>query len=189
MVLVSIIIGLGLTHLLQGVGGIIDRRSGHGPAIQLSSAHSLWLAYLFWWMVSFWWWEFRFSELNPEWTLGLYLFLIFYAVSLFLLTVILVPRTWDGIDDVNEYFLARRVWFYSFFFLVTVLDIVDAYLKNGWSYVLDQGPFTWSLWGGMVVMCLVGIRSRDLRYHSLGVIALLALQVLQGFVAFPALGF
>ena len=39
MVLVSIIIGLGLTHLLQGIGGIIDRRSGHGQPIRMSLAH------------------------------------------------------------------------------------------------------------------------------------------------------
>ncbi len=103
--------------------------------------------------------------------------------------MILVPRTWDGVTDINDYFLARRVRFCSFFLLVTVLDVLDAYLKSGWTYILDQGPFTWALWIGMLVMCILGIRTRNLRYHSMGVASLLALQIVQGFVAVPRRGF
>ena len=63
MVLISIIIGLNITHILFGVGGIIERRAS-GPKIKLGLAHSIWLAYIFIWTVQFWWWEFRFSELT-----------------------------------------------------------------------------------------------------------------------------
>ena len=189
MVLVSIIVGLGLTHLLRGIGGMIDRRTGYGQPLRLSATHSLWLAYLFWWMVNFWWWEFRFFELNAQWSLALYLFLVGYSVSLFLLTVILIPATWDHVENVDQFFLARRVWFYSFFLLVTVLDVIDAFLKNGLTYVVDQGPLTWALWVGMAVMCVIGIRSKNLRHHAIGVALLLVLQVAQGFIVIPKLGF
>jgi hypothetical protein len=189
MVLVSIILGLGITYLLRGIGGIIDRRTGFGPPLRLSAAHSIWLAFLFWWMVNFWWWEFRFFELETEWSLGLYLFLILYSVSLFLLAVILIPSTWDHVNDVGEFFLARRAWFYSFFLLVIALDGADSYLKGGWSYILELGPLTWALWVGMVIVCGVGLRTRKLRVHTVGAALLLALQVIQGFVALPRLGF
>ena len=104
MVLVSIIIGLGITHLLLGIGGIIDRLASKRQRLELSLAHGAWLGQMFVWMVLFWWWEFRFSELQTQWTLGIYFFLVLYSVALFLLAVILVPRTWDGVDSLNEYF-------------------------------------------------------------------------------------
>ena len=91
MVLTSIIIGLGITYILIGVGSIIERLSGHGTRLHLSWAHGAWVAFLFVWMVSFWWWEFRLLLLLKTWTLGHYFFIVSYAVLLFLLAVILIP--------------------------------------------------------------------------------------------------
>ena len=71
--------------------------------------------------------------------MGLYLFLIFYAVTLFLLQAVLVPRTWDGVTSLKEYFLERRAWFYSLLAFATILDTVDSYLMGGFQYILDTG--------------------------------------------------
>jgi hypothetical protein len=43
IVLVSIIVGLGIAHILFGVGGIIDRVSGLGQRLRLRPAHAAWL--------------------------------------------------------------------------------------------------------------------------------------------------
>jgi hypothetical protein len=82
MVLTSIIIGLGITYILIGVGSIIERLSGHGARLRLSWAHGIWVAFLFVWMMSFWWWEFRLLLLLKTWTLGHYFFIVIYAVPL-----------------------------------------------------------------------------------------------------------
>jgi len=58
IVLVSIIIGLGIAHILLGIGGIIDRLTGRGERIRLSLAHGAWLAHTWLWLVLFWW-QFR----------------------------------------------------------------------------------------------------------------------------------
>jgi len=87
MVLVSIIVGLSIAHVLLSVGRLIDRWA-EGAKVQLGWARAFWLGYVFLWTIQFWWWEFRFSELNPTWTLGLYLFLVSYSIVLFLLAVI-----------------------------------------------------------------------------------------------------
>ena len=94
MVLVSIIVGLGIAHILLGIGGIIDRLSRKDDRLELSLAHAAWLGFCFAWLVMFWWWEYRFSTRVADWTMGLYLFLICSSVSLFLLQAVLVPRTW-----------------------------------------------------------------------------------------------
>ena len=122
MVLVSIIVGLGIAHVLLGIGGIVDRLSGKHDRLELSWAHAAWLGHCFLWLVMFWWWEYELSTTVADWTMGRYLFLISYAITLFLLQVVLIPRTWDGVISLKEYFLERRVWFYGLYGIATILD-------------------------------------------------------------------
>lgn len=187
MVLVSIIVGLSIAHVLVGVGGVVDRKAS-GPPLRLGAAHGAWLAFVFIWTIQFWWWEFRLSELVEEWTLGLYLFLVGYAVVLFLLAVILVPRTWEGVDDLDTYFLQRRVWFYWGLAIATVIDVIDGLFKGGAAYVADTGAWIRVLWIVTAIACVVGLTSDKLRYHRLAGGASLASQILSGFEDLPTLG-
>lgn len=189
MVLVSIIVGLGITHVLFGVGAFIDRRSD-GSRIRLGAAHSMWVGYVFVWTIQFWWFEYRFSELAPEWSWGLYLFLVSYAIALFLLAVILVPRSLDGVTDLDEHFMRRRHWFYWTLLGATGIDVMDSALKGGSAYVVDElGPLTWLLWLFSVVACLVGLRSDKLRHHQMWAGIVFAWQFVQSFGDLPTLGF
>jgi hypothetical protein len=144
---------------------------------------------VFVWMVLFWWWEYRFSVLEPAWTVGLYFFLVLYSVALFLLAVILVPRTWDGVTSLDGHLIQRRVPFYSMLLFSTVLDVLDSHLKGGWSYILDAGPLTWGFWIVTVPVCIVGARSRTVRHHTMMAVGFFVLQVAVGFVTLPTLGF
>lgn len=181
MVLVSIIVGLGIAHTLLGIGGIIDRLSRSDDGLELSLAHAAWLGFCFLWLVMFWWWEFRFSALITDWTMGLYLFLICYSVALFLLQAILVPRTWDGVASLKDYFLARRVWFYSLLAFVTVLDVSDSYLKGGVEYVLETGPISIAFFFATFVVVIIGIRTTNIRIHNIMGATFFAWQILVGF--------
>ena len=187
MVLVSIIIGLAIAHQLLGVAGIVDRLASRRQPLRLSVAHLSWLGAVFCWTVLFWWWEFRFSEVVVEWTVGLYFFLILYAVALFLLGAILVPRTWDPVDDLGQYFVERRLWFYPLLFGANALDVIDTWFKGGVPEVLDAAPMTWLIWGTIAVAGVVGVRSRSTRTHDVLGALVLALQILSGFSALPTL--
>ena len=159
MVLISIIIGLGIAHILLGLGGLVDRLTGRGEPIRLSVAHAAWLGNTFIWLVMFWWWEFRLDVLWEDWTVGHYSFLVLYSVVLFLICVILVPKSWDGVTDLGEFFVQRRAWFYSAFLVSTMVDVVDSYLKGGMEYILvTTGAWTWTYWLATAATCLVGIR-------------------------------
>lgn len=187
MVLTSIIIGLGITHLLVGVGSIIERISGHGERLRLSLAHGAWLGFLFLWMVTFWWWQFRLLELVQAWTLGRYFFIIVYAVLLFLLAVILIPREWTRVGDLDEYFLAKRRWFYAIMLLANFADLLDSHLKGGWTYVLETGVLSLGLLAATVPACIIGFRSRNIRVHASMAVIFLVWQVIVGFDVFPQL--
>lgn len=49
---------------------------------KLSIAHAAWLGFCFAWMIMFWWWEYRFVSRMSDRTVGLYLFLVGYAITL-----------------------------------------------------------------------------------------------------------
>lgn len=166
MVLVSIVIGLGIAHILIGVGGIIDRLSGREDRLELSVAHAFWLAFCFMWMVMFWWWEYRFSSRVSDWTMGLYLFLVIYAVSLFLMSVLLVPKSWDGVLSLQDYFIRRRVWFYSLLIWTIVLDQFDSYLKGGIEYMAETGALGMAFSISIIPSALVGIKTKNIQYHN-----------------------
>lgn len=187
MVLVSIIVGLGIAHQLLGLAGLVDRVAGGGDPIAPSLAYFSWLTAVFTWTVLFWWWEFRFSVLVIEWTVGLYFFLVMYAVALFLLAAILVPRDWDGVSDLNEYFLQRKVWFFSLLLFTNALDVLDTYLKGGAENLLATPPITYAIWITVSVAGLVGLRLRSARTQGVMALAVLVLQFLSAFEALPRL--
>lgn len=187
MVLVSIIIGLGIAHILLGIAGIIDRQSRKEDRLELSLAHASWLGYCFAWLVMFWWWEFRFSMRVSDWTFGLYLFLICYAVTLFLIQAVLVPRTWDGITSLKDYFLERRLWFYSLLLFGTILDQFDSYLKGGFEYVLETGVINLVFGAITVPVVIIGIKTTNMRFHNIAGTVFLGWTALLGFGVFGIL--
>jgi hypothetical protein len=189
MVLTSIIIGLGITYILIGVGTVIERITGHGAALRLSWAHATWLLTLFVWMVSFWWWEFRLLTLLKSWTLAHYFFIITYAVLLFLLAVLLLPRDWAATESLDDYFLSKRRWFYPLYLIATFADIVDAWLKGGWPYIQASGGLVVGYWAAAIPVCLVGVRSKNIRIHTFMAIIICVWQLIAVFEVFPKLGF
>jgi hypothetical protein len=184
MVLTSIIIGLGITHLLLGISAAIDRMSEQRERARVSWVFWVWVAYVFLWMVQFWWWEYRLLELLQAWSLWNYFLVISYAVVLFLLAAILVPRKWDEVDDLDQYFLSKRRWFYSLLLLASAIDIMDSYMKGGWSYVQGTGFLTWGQNLAWVPASIIGFRSANIRVHSTLAIVFLIWQIVIGFDVF-----
>ncbi len=188
MVLTSIIIGLGITYILIGVGSVIERITGHGARLRLSWTHAAWLLILFVWMVSFWWWEFRLLALLKSWTLGHYFFRVTYAVLLFLLAVLLLPRDWATTDSLDDYFLSKRKWFYPLYLIAIFADIVDAWLKGGWPYMRGIGVLVFAYWAAAIPVCVVGVRSKNTRIHAAMAITISVWQLIVVFEIFPKLG-
>ena len=188
MVLVSIIVGLGIAHMLLGIGGIIDRLTRGRDPLELSLAHAAWLASCFGWLILFWWWEYRFSTRVAEWTVGLYFFLVLYAVVLFLLAAILVPRTWDGVHSLKDYFLERRVWFYGFYMFANTIDLADSYLKGGLSYFQESvGVFGISIALLAYPVGIIGMKTRKMAFHNWAGVLFVVLQYGVGFGLLPTL--
>lgn len=156
MVLVSIVIGLAITHLLTAISAAVHRLRGHGERLTLDPVYLLWVGYVLIWLVSFWWYEFNFQALYEDWTFGLYLFVISFAILLFLLAAILVPHRMEGVKDSYSYFMEGRRWFFSVNILGVIFDIVDTLLKGA-----DYSARPAALWlsGVYIAAALAGFLS------------------------------
>jgi hypothetical protein len=185
MVLLSIVLGLGITHLLVGIGGLLYRISAQGKPVRLYWGHLLWVAFVFIYLIGFWWWEFSWAG-TETWGLLLYVFLVLYATSLFLLCVVLFPRRADDVADFGTYFLAVRKWFYGLLLAVTGIDVAEAFLK-GPEYLERLGAMYWILTFTILVIAVIGISRSGRRLHgSLAAVALV-FELVQLLATYPLL--
>lgn len=185
MVLVSIIIGLAIAHVLSAFGAAVQRLRGHEPPIRLEAVYLLWVGFLFIWIVSFWWWEFKFQEVAVEWTFGLYLFIVGYAICLFAAAVVLVPDGMAGVEDSFEYLVSGRRWIFGLLLLATAFDVADTFLKGA-----DWGlrPVYMVQTAVIVGACVVALSSTRRRWHLPAAVAAFGVQFIYMFLEVGILG-
>lgn len=185
MTLVSVVVGLGLTHALGALGAAVHRLRGNGPPLRLDPVYLLWLAFVLVWLVSFWWWEYKLHEIAIRWTYGIYLFVLGYATLLFLLVVILVPRNMAGIDDTYLHYMSVRRWFFSVFVLANVFDVADSALKS-WDWALR--PDYLAVVGMFLVGAVIAMRADSRSVQLWNAAVIFALQTTYTWVQLDILG-
>jgi hypothetical protein len=166
MVLAGVIIGLGITHLLQGIASIVQQRGRE----KLYWVHLLWVAATFFRAIFWWWFEFRLSK-TAEWTFTLYVFDLAYAFVIYLWCAFLFPRDLGGYDGFKDYFYARRGWFFGLGLAAQAIDVVDT-LSKGLNHFRSLGPLYPTSIVGLSLLFLIAARTRNERYH--GVLAIFA---------------
>jgi len=154
IILISIVIGLALTHLMQGLAGLIQNARRE----RLWWVHLVWVAYMFLSIVFWWWWEFQLQHIKT-WSFAIYLFVVFYAFYLYLICAVLFPRDLEGYDGYREYFLAHRRWFFGLLIGWSVIDTFDTWIK-GPEYFASLGA-TALIYNAVLVACgVVGMMTR-----------------------------
>ena len=120
-ILMSIVIGLGVTNLLAGLGRAFYRRR-ETPMDEVHivmTAGTLLLLILQWWVTFKW-------NTETHWSFDRYLALIIWAVSMYLMTVFLYPPDLSEAEEHQARFERNRSGFYSSFIVMCLLDIVQA---------------------------------------------------------------
>ena len=124
-VLISVIMGLGITHLATGASKLILNRG----TVRLYVPHLLWTLNVLVYILLVWWGMFWWSN-HTDWLAYEYLFITAYAIALFLLAALLYP--WDlGRDvDMRAYFFRNRRWFFGTLFVAWLIDFPETVLKS-----------------------------------------------------------
>jgi hypothetical protein len=177
-VLASVIIGLAVTHLLQGVAMLIQ----HPEREKLYWVHLLWVALMFLNALFLWWWEFQLSVLQ-HWTFELYVFVISFAVVLYLICAVLMPSELGSYHSWRAYYFSRRRWLFGLLLLFSLMDFADTAFKGpahlaslGWPYYAVVATRSLLLIGAM--------KTRSSRYHAFVVTLFIAQLVVLAFRSF-----
>jgi len=135
-VLISIILALGMTRVLGGVGEMLQARSRR----HIYWVHIVWIVNLFLYLVVAWWIFYRWRNQQP-WTFFLFIFVLISPTILYLASLLLFPREGDidlAVDYKTHYYANHRA-FFILFALFTPVDIFDSLLK-GVPHFLGLGP-------------------------------------------------
>ena len=175
MVLVSIIIGLGVTHILKNIVFLIQHKD-----VSFYWIHTLWCANIFFMLIFFWWWQYNYVVID-EWTFGLYLFITFFALIYYLLASLLFSGR--DIKSYKEHFYSNRKWFFNLLALSILIDYGDTALK-GFDYFIDRGLSYHLAVITFILMSLIGARTKKEKYHAIFAITNLSYQIIDGFLIF-----
>lgn len=156
-VLVSIIVGLGLSHLLATVARLIQERD----RVAFFVPTLIWMGLLFVLQVQIWWAAFEWQSAG-SWTFFPFLLFLALPVGAYLLSVLLVPDL-DALGTVDlkaGYFKNRR-WFFGVLLLLPVLSLIHEQVQGG-RVAWDLDAF-FRL--GFLAVALLGLSVRDIRVH------------------------
>jgi hypothetical protein len=168
-VLISIILGLGLTQIVSGVADIIQ----HWKRVRLYWPHLLWITFVFFLHIQEWWVLYDLRT-HSEWKLHTFLFIILYPINLFILAKILFPSI--GIDsqtNYKEFYFENFRKFFVWAVILIALSLADNLLINDYSWM--EQPVQISL-----LMILPFIMYKNFRQewlHKLIVVLLTALLI------------
>ena len=169
-ILISVILGLALTHVLRGLAKLIQLRHECRPYwVQIA-----WTINVVTFVLGIWWGMFWWKGLN-EWTVEWFLFIAAYAIVLFMWASMLYPPEFTADLRFEEYFLANRRWFFGTQLVAVLMDIPETTRKA--TLHLRAVPKQYSLFIAILVaVTLLGMYTSNRRVHgALAVIAFLTL--------------
>ena len=145
-VLISIILGLGITQIVSGLADIIHTWSH----VKLYWPHLMWTVFVFFLHIQEWWVLYEMRSIMI-WMLPTFLFTILYPINLFILARILFQSEHSHAStDYKAFYYENFRKFFLWAVILIVLSIADNLLFNGYTW-LDQ-PVQFIMLAGMAFL-------------------------------------
>ncbi|HQQ82087.1 MAG TPA: hypothetical protein PK059_02805 [Cyclobacteriaceae bacterium] len=168
IVLISIILGLGITQIMMGLADLVHQWN----KVKFYWPHLIWIMLVFVLHIQDWWDTYNLRGFEP-WRLPTFLFFSLYPVNLFVLARILFPfQPTEGTIDLREFYFQNFRKFFISTMLLNLLSIAENIMVRGIEYTLLVPAGLFLLLGWFV------IRPVDSeRHHKLLTLLLLALLI------------
>jgi hypothetical protein len=121
-VLISIVLGLGIAHLLGGVARSVSRRKTttfYWPTL-------VWILVLLILIIQVWWVDFSLNR-QAHWTLPGFASTLLIPATLYFMSFLILPET----SDMRETYFENRVWFFSLLVAVPLFGSLQQLLAEG----------------------------------------------------------
>jgi len=172
-ILISVILGLALTHLLTGVSRLIQL----SHRVRLYWVQLVWTLDVILHVLAIWWGMFWWKHLQV-WTFPEFFFLTSYSIALFLVASMLFPHECGEGHDCEAHFFRNKNWFFGIQLVATLLDIPETMFKsyNGLRGApIEYFPFI----AALILIDITGLRTQDRKVHA--VLPLLWLALIVGY--------
>ena len=158
-VLISIVLGLGITNLLGGLATLVRRRS----RIAMYWPLPVWIVTLFLIHVQTWWAMFGLREIQ-HWSFEAFLVVLMQPVLLYLMSALILPESMDGETkiDLKETYFRERAWFFAAFLAVLFVSLSKDLVLSG--HLPD-----WPNLGAHIIFilfALIGVTTRNDLVHK-----------------------
>ena len=131
-VFISIILGLGVTQILTGIADLVHQNE----RVKIYWPHLIWILLVLILHVQEWWVTFELRNME-KWRLPVFLFVLLYPVTLFILARLLFPFGLnEGTIDLREFYFQNYRRIFLFGSLLALLSIIDNLLLRNYA-ILD----------------------------------------------------
>ncbi|MFM9839457.1 MAG: hypothetical protein ACKVOQ_14405 [Cyclobacteriaceae bacterium] len=158
-VLISIILGMGITKLISGLAAIIQRWHN----VKIYWPHMLLIILVFVIHIQDWWATYELASYK-YWRLPTFLFIILYPVILYILTTILFPIRWGPGKpiDLKEFYFCNYRKIYLFMMLLPAHSFIDNHFIGG--YAIEDQLLQIALF--LMLLLIVLLNRRDEWIHK-----------------------
>jgi hypothetical protein len=150
-VLISVVLGLAVTHVLTGISGAINRRH----YVRVDWVQLFWALNVLAYVLAVWWGMYWWKQL-AVWTVQEFAFLTSYAIVLFLMASALFPAEGgrDGSEQVT--FTHNRTWFFGLLLAAHLIDIPETAAKQSDGLRAVPAPY-WFVAPAFIALALTGL--------------------------------
>jgi hypothetical protein len=177
-VLISVIFGLALTHLLRGVGRIIQLRRETRPYW----VHIVWALNAVLFVLAIWWGMYWWKGLQ-DWGAEWFFFIAGFAVTIFMWAYVLFPAEFAPGVDFKNYFYENRRWFFGIQTAVFLMDIPETLQKSVFHLRPVPAVYPYVVGGFLLISC-IGWITANRRVH--GVLCVAWLLLFLGYMFFSS---
>ena len=178
-VLISVVLGLAITHVLTGVSRAINDRHNH----PLDWVQLFWAVNVLAYVLAVWWGMYWWKHLSV-WTVQEFAFLTSYAIVLFLMAAALFPAEIGRSESEQATFERNRSWFFGLLLAAHVIDIPETAAKQS-DGLRAIPPAYWLVAPAFIAIALTGLLTTRRRVRAL--LAPTWLAVLGSYEVFSAL--
>jgi hypothetical protein len=168
IVLISVILGLGITTILTGLAELIK----HSKPIKLYTPYIIWIVLIFVMHIQEWWISYQLKSVQI-WTLQYFLLIVLYPINLYILAHLLFSGTLDKEFSSKEFYLEH----YPRIFIGVLSLVVLSVIQN---VAIDHLPLMTQIPQAIVFTSLVGTlfsKTRNTNVHFFLSFVLLVLMV------------
>src|SRR6267378_2277287 len=169
-VLISIILGMGITQIVTGVADLVHQ----WHRVKIYWPHVLWIILVFFLQIQEWWATYELRQFESL-RLPTFLFVLLYPINLFILARILFPLSQQESEfDLKIFYYASYRKFFLWASLLPVLSLLNNVLLTGHPVHTQVVQFT-----VFAVLLFLATRKKiDERIHKISSLVLVAMMLI-----------